>query len=287
MRGSCLPAALLVCCIALGCRDKGQPVGDQAPEVSLLAAGSAPRRALSYQPVDRDRQLELTIELDAGIPGEGMKLGLVLDWSEAGTADGRPRRDYAVTGADAASMPASAGAQEAQIIRMIASSYRGTAGHALSTPSGHVAFAQTAGKPMTPNLTWLLSVAVVPLPVEPVGVGARWRAVQRGTIEGAAYVLDRTYELVALEADGARLRVTGEQVVAVGQGDADASTMDGLTMGMRVAGDVAIGFGDVLPRSGRWSLVPELGELPGEELPGEERTSDDGDGPGVVFAIVR
>lgn len=284
MGRSLLAVALLAsCAAATGCRSQGQPVADQAPEIHVLAAGSAPRRALAYRPSGGDRQLDLTIELPAPAPGEGTKLGLVLDWSDDGTADdGRTRRDYAVTAGKTIAVPASAGEQEASIIRMIGQSYRGIAGHALATPS-HVRFAQTAGKPVSPSVTWMLTAAAVPLPAEPVGVGARWRAVQRGVIDRSAYVLDVTYELVGLEADSARLRVSGEQVEAAGEGDARTSTVDGPAMAMRIAGEVEIGFGDVLPRSGRWSVNVDLPEMPGMDVPPGSRDID----IGIVFAIER
>jgi hypothetical protein len=61
----------------------------------------------------------------------------------------------------------------------------------------------------TPSIPNALSVAIVPLPTEPIGVGARWH------VTGADPVLAMTdaafdYEATALDADGATVRWTGK-----------------------------------------------------------------------------
>jgi hypothetical protein len=95
----------------------------------------------------------------------------------------------------------------------------------------------------------LLEQAVVPLPAEPIGVGATWRSARSQTIDGA--IATYTYELVALDAGRARVRVAGMEA-ATPAGDADDAA-EPIGMAVKLEGEAEIDFSDLLPRSGRWS----------------------------------
>lgn len=296
MRRSLIGLALCVALASLACsgKSKGKDDGKVAEDgagvpsikVTVLAAGVEPRRALRYQLGGPDRRVNLALEVAAPVPNEGMKFGMVVDWRAARSADpGRMRRDWSVSSTRTLAAPGSAGAGERQIIDTLASAYRGNAGHAVANSAGHASFTRTsAGAPVRPTVEGMFEMAVVPLPSEPVGVGARWRADRTETVDGETYTLSYTYELVALAADGARVRISGMQVADTGTPTADAGNdgeLDAAGVGLRYSGEAEIGFSDCLPRSGRWTWslvhggVVSTGEADGGGLKTEETFSTD------------
>lgn len=100
----------------------------------------------------------------------------------------------------------------------------------------------------TPSLPAVLSMAIVPLPTEPIGVGARWR------VTGADPVLAVTdavfdYQATALDANGATVSWTAK------------ATTKGVVIAMD--GTTTIRFADLIPvRATITQHVPASGQIP-------------------------
>jgi hypothetical protein len=259
MTRSLISLALGCAVAASGCSDKDRTArtgqaGPSPVEVTLLDAGKQPRRALRYQPGRARRQFELGYEIampEARAKGkdEETRFALTVDWRAADAEAGRARREWTVTDTRAVALPASAAAGEASIIRSIAEAYRGATGHVVADSAGRGTFTRGEGQPVRPGVESLLEQAVVPLPAEPIGVGATWRSARSQTIDGA--IATYTYELVALDARRARVRVAGLEA-ATPAGDADDAA-EPIGMAVKLEGEAEIDFSDLLPRSGRWS----------------------------------
>jgi hypothetical protein len=129
-------------------------------------------------------------------------------------------------------------------------------------PGGNIpgATGATSGEPDSPRdeLWQQLLALAVPLPEEPIGIGARWEV--RTDLRGGAALLTQhvTYELVAASADEWTIRVLARRI-----GEPQPASSDGLPPGTKaelvalfreLRGDVVLRPDDPLPRRGRLDI---------------------------------
>ena len=142
--------------------------------MSLVEPGDEPRERLRY--AARAPERELTIDLYQAMWGDAPMLQLRLRWTGLAPDpdDGWRRTLFEVVDARMQLPLDDADALEVATTRKIARGFEGVAGQVRADDRGFDRVAQTRGIPTRPNLDWLLDLAAVPLPEEPVGIGAVW-----------------------------------------------------------------------------------------------------------------
>lgn len=185
--------------------------------VKLLGAGSEPKAELRYTPdLGREERADVTLGLDTTMEIGGMPVPVQMPpvVMRVGTkvlgleADG-VRYEYRVL--DLRIEDGAARALEGELKGIV-----GTKATVVLTPTGHIRSAEYSVAPGAPpellaNLRRSMSDAGTPLPVQAVGVGARWQV--RETIDSAGLPVDRTttYTLRALDDRRATLDVAVTQ----------------------------------------------------------------------------
>lgn len=191
--------SLVVLLIALvaGCKSREPaPAAVSPPDLQLVSAGSEPRRALRYQPaVGTTQKLEVAVdvELEAGdmggpmptlvfamtvsvealLPTGDMRVRAVVDDAHAREREGSTVPAVAVTGSIAVLQGLALEAQLSPIGRLTGARVDTT-----SKPLPADVEAQVA------SLVASFESTMMPLPVEPVGIGAVWRNSRALTTNG-------------------------------------------------------------------------------------------------------
>ena len=197
-------------------------------KIEVTSAGAEPRMRLAYQPRTAKTSAQLAFQIaPAGVPPEIQNgATLTLDWSS-----GSPST-FVVSRADGI-IPADAKDVERKMIAAIWRAFERVAGRVAVDARGRAKLARTDDRlPTQPSVLYLVHAVIVPLPAEPIGLGATWHAVEQ--IEDAT--LDRTYELIA------------PNTVRVGGG---TKSDDGELV---VSGSITLDLEAVLPRSAELDL---------------------------------
>lgn len=216
--------------------------GDMAVEVA--EAGDEPRQKLRYEPTTIERRQALAIELE---PPSGMtlRIGLVLSWKRlpSGIA-------FAVDEAElTAKSGAAAGPQQAMFERMKLGFLRVKGDSAVSA-GRQIRLTQNRGQTTTPPVPWILHSVVVPLPAEPMGVGAKWTVRQPIDTLGRKGTSERAYHLRAKEGDQLTVAISGTDRWKAAGGRADGTTT--------LSGESVISLDDPLPSSSKMTLVEKV-----------------------------
>jgi len=212
--------------------------------IDIAEAGDEPRTELRYAPVDVDREAKLAVALEPP-NGHGLRIGLGLNWTSAGEG-----MSFAVTEALVGSEDgATKGPQQAMFQRM-RSGFTRVRGTVEAVDGRQLRLTQREGQPTTPPVPWLLHAIMVPLPSEPVGVGATWTVHEPIDASGRKGQSQRRYALK--EKDGERLVVTigGSDVWKAAGGRADGTTT--------LSGTVTVTLKDPLPTEADLDLVEKV-----------------------------
>jgi hypothetical protein len=249
-----------------------------APRVrsfELLAPGKAPRQALRYGAEAGERQLTVAVRVDTreytgqtwtpwGTVPE-IRYGLSLA-REAGQAALAVRGLDLTIGQPAAAAPDIA-AYVTRVAEEMAQRYRGQVqgrrASATIDARGRIELVElTAGSEPAPGahtrreMLQILAESVVPLPEEPVGVGARWQVTML-LGRGAAMVNQvATYELLGIEKSGAwRIRATlaqdGEQQLVTAPELPAGVTAELVALVWRAEGELEVSPSALTPLAGK------------------------------------
>ena len=288
-------AAVAAALLAGGCRDReaaAPPAAEQpaaaeygvfaeAPrEVTLLDPGAEPRRALAYRMHRARREARVGFTVGAPETGRGaappaIALLATLVWTRGGPPGAAAPYDFALRDLEPA-LPADMSGEERAIVGSIHRMFGAVTGRVHAGAAGPLRLAQTAGMPTQPSWMWLLHAAMVPLPAEPVGPGARWRSRQSITTpEGLTGVEEREVELISFDGERARVQVTGTVSFAPAEGAADEVAV--VDARLETSGSALVDPADPLPDSA--SL--EIRQSTRFRLPGLAAPDQDG-GPPVA-----
>jgi hypothetical protein len=204
--------------------------GERAPaaataEAVLLDAGAEPRRPLRYafregtkEVLSLDLSMSMKLSLMGGMPQE-MSLPTMTMVMEVENESVSPERNlryrFRMKKVDVADDPnALPGVVEG--MRMGLSGVVGVGGSAVVTPRGVVVDAEFESPPdADPAVAQALGSVrqhvnqmAAPLPVEPVGVGARWKVVMPVEAQGLTVTQTVVYELVEVLGDTVKLDLT-------------------------------------------------------------------------------
>ena len=222
--------------------------------MTLQEPGAEPRQELRYAPTGIARTPKLAVEL---VPPRGPTLRIALGLSYRSVGDGMA---YEVKEASVSSDGGPArGPQQAMFDRMRAGFSR-VRGDATVVSGRQPRLTQNQGQWTTPPVPWLMHTVMVPLPEEPVGVGAKWTVEQEIDASGRKGRSKRHYELKS--ADDGRWSVTlsGEDVWKAAGGKADGTT--------EISGNATIGMDDPLPTKADVRVVERV-EATGNAPTGE------------------
>jgi hypothetical protein len=208
----CRLAAVFVILVAAceGKGDKQAPI--EPPDLQMVSAGNAPRKLLRYHvPKGTSQGLEVTIDMtlqagEMGGPVPTIVMSMLLA-AEDVTADGTVKLHTTivdVTARDRADskIPASALAGPLEAMKGIALT-------STLAPNGRVGKSQVEGGKQLPadvaaQLTALTSSfenVVMPLPNEPIGVGAVWRNSRELSQNGMKLTTVNTFNVIAITGD--------------------------------------------------------------------------------------
>ncbi len=212
-----------------GCHGEAKAPDSQSV-VTLRDAGRAPLHALAYRPGTSTRQVKF-------------KTGPATTTIEWKPDDGRPsslRYRFVLTGLDFADTPA---AGEAEVLKSLIGKVTGTV---VSDAHGRAtAINDSERYRIAPAVPDIASLAIVPLPTEAIGVGARWTVTGHPSPQlPIKAALD--YEAIAISPEGATVRWTGHYDAETGERSSD------------VDGQMEIRFDDVMPLRGSLRQRPVL-----------------------------
>ena len=190
--------------------DKQAPI--EPPDLQMVSAGNAPRKLLRYHvPKGTSQGLEVSIDMtlsagDMGGPVPTIVMSLLLG-AEDVTADGTVKLHTTiidVTARDRADSKIPASALSGPLEAM-----KGIALTSSLAPNGRITKAQVEGGKQLPadvaaQLTALTSSfenVVMPLPNEPIGVGAVWRSSRDLTQNGMKLTTVNTFNVIAITGD--------------------------------------------------------------------------------------
>src|SRR5262249_17500954 len=112
----------------------------------------------------------------------------------------------------------------------------------------------SATMPTNPSLLWMLQPLFVPLPSEPIGVGARWTVKQPLAMNDLDGALERTYELTSIDRDTLGIRLRGRtRWNQKGQTGSDAALAE------EIAGTLTVDPADALARAADLAITEDLG----------------------------
>ncbi len=208
----CRLAAALVILVAAceGKGDKQAPI--EPPDLQMVSAGNAPRKLLRYHvPKGTSQGLEVTIDMtlaagEMGGPVPTIVMSLLLG-AEDVTADGTMKLHTTiveVTARDRADSKIPASALSGPLEAM-----KGIAMTSTLSPNGRIGKSQIEGGKQLPAdvaaqltaLTASFENVVMPLPNEPVGVGAVWRSSRDLTQNGMKLTTVNTFNVTAITGD--------------------------------------------------------------------------------------
>jgi hypothetical protein len=188
------------------------------PEIKVLSTGSAPRRALRYtvsgpskERIDLTMQMSLAMTMgDVSLPAPeipSMHVGINVDVTGVSAAgDISFTFGYADFTAAGAPFPGEVAAMIAKATGSITMSNRGLL-RSMTFDEG------AGGDPMVKQLMTSAGIEklAAPLPEEALGVGARWEVRQPLGVNGITLTQTTTYEIVALDAASATMKLTVAQ----------------------------------------------------------------------------
>ncbi len=159
--------------------------------VTLRDPGAEPRRALAYRP-----RASVPAPRFSYVIENGKSLELALAWQlDPKSTPHTSRYRFSVTDAKMPGAPAAEPALDAFTSL--------DPGAVVSDDHGRASAAVPGSRTTWPSIPALLTTFIVPLPIEPVGVGARWHVDSKPTEPPNAQSTD--YQLTALTADGAEV----------------------------------------------------------------------------------
>ncbi len=254
-----------------------QTVGAATPTLTLGQPGQEPRRVIAYSIPSRTRKAHLAIEMS--LPDTSPERKFTVDVEVLLSPPGKDgRRVFRVgeTKVEAGEPAPSPGEQSA--IDTIAANFKAVEGYVTTKGPHHFTYVQTAGLRTQTSLPWLLHALTVPLPINPVGTGARWsyRQATQSRYETPA-VEQRMYELAELGADGAVVKLAGSVDYDEKSTPQPPSETRLLANKITVHGELHVGLSDPLPVSGELTVEREMtwwarpkGALPHEAGPEEQ-----------------
>jgi hypothetical protein len=164
--------------VPFGFDPNAQAERDDPPMLALVEPGAEPRVALRYGERAPDRSVQLAVHNE--FSSDELLIELTLAWTGL-EPEGETRRYLYDVVAVRQSAEDVLGELEAQVTRKIAEGFDAVAGQATASASGIDQIVQTRGIPTQPSVDGLIRSAAVPLPDEPVGVGAVWETTRSWT----------------------------------------------------------------------------------------------------------
>jgi hypothetical protein len=225
--------ALAVSVVAAGAACSASEPELSKETITLLEAGRAPHRAVTYRPT--------RAHTTKGAVRDSMHF--TVDWKLLSARDGKAKYRFQITEAgmappagELANMGAEEAAVQQQVFAMVRKLGKGVV---VGDAQGRVGAAHdSAIAHVSPSIPDLAELMVVPLPTEPIGVGARWR------VQGARWadaVVDLEYEARELSAEGVTVTLQG------------GSEQD--AMRTALTGEIAARFDDLVPQRGTLTTV--------------------------------
>lgn len=245
LRASSWPAALVLLA-ACGSSSKqaaelppapappAQPLAAAPPSqtvVTLIEAGAAPRRALRYaMPASYDRTLAMVMRMRMGME-MGANPAVTVDVPpmrlltrigvEERLGDSEVRCRYEISSAEVQPGPPESAAMREELAGKL-KSFVGTRGGMRVDHRGRASdVTMVVPDGVAPDIRSALDSSrrameqlAAPLPSEPVGVGARWRVVQRLDFGGMVMTQTVDFRLVAAEGDVLTIESSGTQSAA-------------------------------------------------------------------------
>jgi hypothetical protein len=223
-----VPALVLV----LGCKGKPKPAPTASPKpaptaatdasatesvsggIKLVDAGSDPKSRIAYAFANTTRMVDATVKRSqsagAAVPGAAATFHFAFTATPKPNGSGGATIDVKVTKLEI-SLPAGAPTDDKAAMRSLEKSFVGVVAHVDTTASGSISDPQyeiQESSDAVEMMSSALEMLVIPLPVEPVGVGAKWvltpaRRDDDGTdVHGSA-----TMTLVARDTQTATIKV--------------------------------------------------------------------------------
>jgi hypothetical protein len=239
--------------------DAGDPesFATSTPTITLDKPGTEPRRVIAYAPHGGDRVATLSFSSgpqDAP-PGLGLAVAVKLGWKVPADAS-KPYEFHVVESKALAPKDVKGG--EEQIIAAVGAMYSGNAGRVDADAQGRAHLVRTTSTlPTKPSLLWLMHPLLVPLPVEAIGIGAKWTVKQPLAMNGADGALERTYELTSTAGGVLGIKVTGSTRWTAQGGSAGDAIVENVT------GTLAVKPTDLLAQSADVTSVQDLGPTKG------------------------
>jgi len=225
--------------------------GEAKPTIRLIEPGATPHRELTFRPAQVARHVRLSLGTPPpGQPDAERKTALVLSWKTDPTT--KSRYQFHVTQASMTVSGPAAKATEQTIHERIRAGFEQVAGYASVPSSDHITIGQTQGAATTPSVPLTLHLLAVYLPAQPIGVGARWELSEPASAPGGKGEATRVYELLALTAQGATVRITRTSKWTQQRGSQQ------VTGSSRFTGQAEIHFNDLLPQSATATLVSSV-----------------------------
>lgn len=235
-----------------------QTFGAGAMKVTVQEAGDEPRRKLRYATDGIARTPKLGVEL---VPPRGptLRIALGLDVRSAGNGMGFGVKEATVTSEGG---PAR-GPQKAMFDRMRGGFSR-VKGEVAMIDGRQPRLTQNQGQWTTPPVPWLLHTMMVPLPDEPVGVGATWTVEQEIDASGRKGRSKRRYEIQSDEDGVLEVKIGGDDQWKAAGGKADGTTT--------LSGSATLSVTDPLPSRAEMRVVEKV-EATGKAPTGETTLS--------------
>jgi hypothetical protein len=216
--------------LASGEADKILATGGQ-PIVKLLEPGADPRTDLSYALTKGSSQkMVMAMDMAVGIKSKGqtvpqMAMPRMTMGFDTSTADRNPAGEFKIDSRLTSASVDPNGGQQEQMARALRPQIEAMKGLGMAywvNPKGHVHDVKLDMPPGIPpaahqimnGMSQSFESMVTPLPVEPVGVGARWQVVSRLATGGADILQSAVYTLKSRGPSRAVLDVTLVQLAA-------------------------------------------------------------------------
>jgi hypothetical protein len=241
-------------------------------QVKLLEAGAEPRQVLRLQPKAGDKQsVSTTLKMEIEMMGSPMKLPSMKSPMDVTITTVAPNGDITyeiVTGeitatdeGDAAS-PVGAAFKDALggtagMKSTATMSNRGLGKSEFKAPAD----ANPQTRQVVEQLADALEMAVVPLPEEAVGPGAKWESKQSMKNQGISLTQTTTYELVSVE--GSVLKIKSKQVQTAPNQKIENPQAPGMKLDLskfsgKGSADISLDLGKIIPTSAKTDMQSEV-----------------------------
>jgi hypothetical protein len=260
-----------------GCSEEGRSSAPAGVTLTLLDDGREPRRVLRYPaepPPPGKMSLDLRLAMKMEVPGSpvppvtmpGLRLELDIEGARAGQSN---RYDFTVKDADLTGTDSAHPSLLAEMRKGVGSLV-GAAGHLVVEPRGFrselsLALPGGIGQELgqfVNSARLAIGQMVVPMPLEPIGAGAKWEVVETVTQDGIT-VRERTYyQLVALDGPRARIRTqtaqSAERQRAALPGLPDGVSAEVVSLRGSGAGEIEVDVRRLVPGSAREEVKTDL-----------------------------